>query len=183
MKKQVTITDRERAAIALHVFTGEKNRVSLFTIADEKQRTKPLTAESLRVTANNWFVSHRIQTAINEMQDLKTATDNETIKRYLLENQTEETEPQKKVEPINPTEDVNFLDPESFLAFANQKANEITDEKERRAYLEMIAKLMNYKDKEEGETEVLRAYLPLQCYSCELKRRCESCKFANCQSK
>lgn len=177
------LTDREKAAVIMHVYTGESNRQILFSIADEKNRITKITSSSYKTIASNWFKSHKIQTAIKYYQDQKQNQDNETIKKYLLENQTEETEPQKKVEPINPTEDVNFLDPESFLAFANQKANEITDEKERRAYLEMIAKLMNYKDKEEGETEVLRAYLPLQCYSCELKKRCERCEFANCQSK
>ena len=177
------LTDREKAAVIMHVFAGESNRQILFAVADEKNRINKITSSSYKTIASNWFKSHKIQTAIKYYQDQKQQYDSEIIKKYLLENQTEETEQQKKVEPINPTEDVNFLDPESFLQFANQKANEITDEKERRAYLEMIAKLMNYKDKEEGETEVLRAYLPLQCYSCELKRRCERCNFANCQSK
>lgn len=174
------LTDRERAAIALHVFAGEKNRQILFSIADEKNRINKITPNSYKITASNWFNSYRIQTGIKFYQDLKEQQENEIIKKYLLEHETKEPEQVQKVEPINPAEDVNFLDPEAFLAFANQKANEITDEKERRAYLEMIAKLMNYKDKEEGETEVLRAYLPLQCYSCELKRRCETCQFSRC---
>lgn len=177
------LTDREKAAVIMHVFTGESNRQILFAVADEKNRITKITSSSYKTIASNWFKSHKIQTAIKYYQDQKQQYDSEIIKKYLLENQTEETEPTKIEPSLLSSEAVNFLDPESFLAFANQKANEITDEKERRAYLEMIAKLMNYKDKEEGETEVLRAYLPLQCYSCELKKRCESCKFANCQSK
>ena len=174
------ITNRERAAICLHVYGNENNRMTLYQIADDKKRDKPLKPDSLRTTANVWFNSHRIQTAVKYYQERKKDFETEVIKKYLLENQPGESEePNKPNEPA-PGDAVNFLDPEAFLAFANQKANEIIDEKERRAYLEMIAKLMNYKDKEEGETEVLRAYLPLQCYSCELKKRCERCNFNKC---
>lgn len=66
------------------------------------------------------------------------------------------------------------------MKFASLKANELQDEKDRRAYLEMIAKLMNYKDKDQEEQEQIRAYLPETCENCELYKRCSVCSFGSC---
>ena len=92
----------------------------------------------------------------------------------------QETEPTKKSRIISTDEDINFLDPDEFMKFASRQANDLTDEKDRRAYLEMIAKLMNYKDKDQDEQQQIRAYLPQTCENCELYARCSRCSLSSC---
>lgn len=167
----------EQAAICFHILGECEDRTALFKIANGAERYDNLTDKSKTVTVSRWYNSVKIQDGIKNFQAIQDRKTNEIKTEILKALETETTKNESSGE-ING--DINFLDPGQFLQFANQQANQIKDEKERRAYLEMIAKLMNYKDKEGEETEQIRAYLPLQCYSCELKKRCEACKFAVC---
>lgn len=175
------LTDTEKAAICYHIFAGCNDRAVLFLIAEGEERYKKLKPNSLKTTCNNWFNSHRIQEGMKEFKLIQEDRENrklEEIRRK--EEPSEETEPSKREAKTTQAEAVNFLDPDEFLKFANLKANEIQDEKERRSYLEMIAKLMNYKDKDEEQQEQIKAYLPMICEKCELYKRCSACSLSSC---
>ena len=72
------------------------------------------------------------------------------------------------------TEGINFLNLDEFLKYANNQANNIQDEKEKRAWVEMIGKYMNFKESDEQEQQI-KAYLPVVCSDCEIYKRCSDC--------
>lgn len=170
-------TDFERAAAIFYVYAGCTDRKTLFTIAEGTERINGLKETSLKVMAANWFNSHRFQELVRQYKVIKEDEERKIIEKYLSENETETTQGQKAKTAKN---GVNFLNPDEFLQFANLQANEITDEKERREYLKMIASLMNYKDSDDGEQEQIKAYLPVNCQVCDLYKRCSRCKFDVC---
>lgn len=171
------LNDNTKAAIYYQLITGCKDKAVLFQIAEGKERYNKLTDKSKPVTVHKWYNTRPVQRAINEIR-----FELEQKKAFLIEEgkRIERNETAKKEGLQLQGERINFLNPDEFLKFANIQANEIQDEKERRAYLEMIAKLMNYKDKEGTETEQIKAYLPINCHNCELYKRCKSCKFDIC---
>ena len=174
------LTRAEKAALYFQIIERCDDWKQVYSIAIGEDRFNKLTDKTKNTNTSRWKVSHRIQKAREEIERNFNARD-EDLKRKAVEAAANgETEgPAKKAVSMS-SEDINFLDPDQFLQFANQQANTITDEKERRAYLEMIAKLMNYKDKDSEEQEQIKAYLPVNCESCELYRRCKSCNLDRC---
>lgn len=172
------LTPAQQAAIYLHVVGNFNDWIELFQIAEGKERYYNLTDKSKRQTVSKFKRSDHINEGIQELRyilGIKEKEIREDERQRMIEAEATEGD-----EKSGLNDSINFLDPEQFLQFANKQANSIKDEKERRAYLEMIAKLMNYKDKEGEETEQVKAYLPLQCYSCVLKKRCEACQYEVC---
>jgi hypothetical protein len=172
------LNDFERAAIALHVYTGCNDRKTLFKIAVGEIRYNKLKDTSLNTTVSNWYNSHKIQTAIKEFRIIQEQKENERLAEHLKELETESDKSDfKKIE----SQDINFLDPEQFLKHANEQANRIKDDKERRSWLEMIAKLMNYKEANDQETtEIKRFYIMKTCENCEIYQKCKGCNLSNC---
>jgi hypothetical protein len=172
-----SLTDLELAAICYHVETGCKNNFVLFKIAEGEIRYNKLSEKSLKTTVSNWFKSHKIQEGIKQYKLIQEQRQKEIIDKYISSLDPETEKPQKKT--TNP-EDVNFLNLDEFLRYANEQANNIKDEKEKRAWVEMIGKYMNFKESETDETEQIKAYLPVNCQDCELYKRCKGCKFDIC---
>jgi hypothetical protein len=177
MKKE--LTTREQAAIVLHVVEDFNDWHELFKIAEGDERYNKMNYNSQKTTVAKWKNSDRIQNAIRDYKYKVRIQEEEKKKKYIEDWQREATEGTK---PGTTSQDINFLNPEEFLQFANLQANNLKDEKDRRAYLEMIAKLMNYKDSE-GETEQIKAYLPIICQDCDLYKRCEACTLSVCPVK
>ena len=175
------LTTNERAAILLHLYEKFEDRHELFKIANGNDRYNKLKESSRNQTVSKWFNSEKIQEGI-KAADFERRRKEEEIKERIKEELTTSGEAAATTRGprTSPVEAVNFLDPDEFLKFANLKANEIQDEKERRSYLEMIAKLMNYKDKDEEQQEQIKAYLPMICEKCELYKRCSACSLSSC---
>lgn len=171
------LTPAQQAAIYLHVVGGFNDWPELFQIAEGKERYNKLTDKSKRQTVSKFKLSDAINEGIQELRYILSLKEKQLREdeKKILETESRTTE---EGDPIN--EKTNFLNLDEFLQYANQQANKITDEKEKRAWVEMIGKYMNFKESEEGETEQIKAYLPLQCYSCELYKRCKACKFDVC---
>lgn len=175
------ITKAEKAALYFYIFERCTDWKEIYRIAIGEDRYKALSDGSKKTNTTRWKTSHRIQKALEELERNLKARDEEIRNKAREEDKnSEETAPSKPETKTTQAEAVNFLDPDEFLKFANLKANEIQDEKERRSYLEMIAKLMNYKDKDEEQQEQIKAYLPMICEKCELYKRCSSCSLSSC---
>lgn len=175
------LTPEEQAAILLHVYGKCEDRHILFKIANGLERYNKLSDSSKKQTVYRWFNTQPIQEGI-QAEKFNILRREEEIKERIKEEFTTSGEAAATTRgpKTSPAEAVNFLDPDEFLKFANLKANEIQDEKERRSYLEMIAKLMNYKDKDEEQQEQIKAYLPMICEKCELYKRCSNCSLSSC---
>lgn len=174
------ITKAEKAALYFHILERCEDWKELYKIAIGEDRYNNLSDKSRITSASRWKSSHRIQKAKEELQRNLKAWEDQIKENATANSLNQETEPTKKSRIISTDEDINFLDPDEFMKFASRQANDLTDEKDRRAYLEMIAKLMNYKDKDQEEQEQIRAYLPVLCENCELYARCSRCSLSSC---
>lgn len=171
------LTPGEQAAIYLYIFGHFENRKDLYKIAIGENQYNRLKENSLKPTISKWFNSPRIKEAIKAVE-YEYKRREEEIRQE--ERKKIETEPSKPGTVQTNTNEVNFLNPDEFLKFASQKANEIQDEKDRREYLKMIANLMNYKDSDREETEIQRFYTPVVCTDCEIYKKCKGCRLADC---
>lgn len=172
------LTELEKASICFHVFGGCKDRKILFTIAEGEKRVNKLKENSLKVTINNWYNSHKIQEGIKFYRTVQDHNKQEIIRKYL---NSLETEP-RKIEP-QPAEigKTNFLDRDEFLQFLNDRANEIKDDKLRNDILKMLSDNLRYKDTERDENnEIQRFYTPVTCENCPIYNKCKDCKIENC---
>lgn len=170
-----TLNKKALAALYLYTFGGCSDWFELYKIQADPGKIKTLPENTIKQYASRWKRSHEVQTALKELEQIKKAQELEIIKKYNESNQ-EQTKPGE----TEKKDITNFLSLDEFLKYANEQANSITDEKEKRAWVEMIGKYMNFKGSDEGETEQIKAYLPLQCYSCELYNRCKSCNLSIC---
>ena len=169
------LTPTLQAAIYYHVYSGCNDWKILYQIAEGEDRYNKLTDSSTRETVSRFQRSDKIQQGIQELiyiKGIQEKENTERIKRELI------TEAHNSQDPENINNFVNFLNPDEFLKFASQKANEIQDEKDRREYLKMIANLMNYKDSDREETEIQRFYTPVNCLDCEIYKRCGRCSLS-----
>jgi hypothetical protein len=170
------LTPSEQAAIYLHIFGHFEDRRELFKIAVGEKQFNKLKESSLKPSVSRWYNSPRIQEGIKAIEYEKRRREEEIAEQA---RKSQETEPSKQGTVQTNTNEVNFLNPDEFLKFASQKANEIQDEKDRREYLKMIANLMNYKDSDREETEIQRFYTPVNCLECEIYKKCGSCSGCN----
>lgn len=172
------LTESEKAAIVYHVYTGCKDRKKLYIIAYGPEKANKLKENSLPVILSKWFNSHKIQDGIRLYQEQKKIDERRIIEEH---QRAQESEGTQEAHNLPTADEINFLDPDEFLKHANQVANSCKDEKERRNWLEMIAKLMNYKDQNEGEnTEIKRYYIMKTCENCEIYAKCRACPLDVC---
>lgn len=177
------LTFKERAAILLNLIEGINDRRTLFEVANDETRVNKLktNGKSFKTTSSNWFKSHKIQEGIKYYSNLIEEIKQKAVRDY-ISNSAGETEAGETERPGKIQNGVNFLNPDEFLRFANQQANEIKDEKERREYLKMIANLMNYKEGDQEQTDIQRFYTPVLCENCTIYNKCKNCKRPECNN-
>lgn len=175
------ITERQKAALLFHVLTGCKDRETLFRIAEGDERCNKLKDSSKSQTFSTWFNSQTIQEALKEIIYKVEQEKKQIAEKATQEYRRKEIEGAKNGTIPTITEDLNFLDLETFLREANKQANQITDDKEKRAWLELIGKYMSFKDRNEAdEVEIKRFYTPVECEKCEIYNKCKECKLSEC---
>lgn len=154
-----------QAALLYSVIFNCKDQYTLFKIAKGVERFDKLKDKSKIVTVNKWYKSPIILAAFADLNYILEDRLNKANEEYYfnrLESEKSETD-----KPRTTKEDINFLNLDEFLSFANEQANKIKDEKERRSWVELIGKYMNFKETDE-KTDQIRAYVPLVCENCPL---------------
>lgn len=170
------LTPNQQAAVYMHIFAPCDDWQKLFIIAEGPERFNKLTDKSKRQTVSNFKRSDKINEAIQEVKYFYGLKEKELTQKIRTEIENE-----KNGTGTGVKDDINFLDPDQFLKHANEQANRIKDDKERRSWLEMIAKLMNYKEQNDQEaTEIKKFYIMKTCETCEIYEKCKNCSFAGC---
>ena len=176
-----SLTPSEKAALYFQILERVKDWKVIYKIAVGPDRYEKMNTSSQNTCSSKWKLSDRIQKAHKDL-----TRNLEALQKEIEQNAVEKFKTGKKESETNESftqldENINFLDPEEFLKHANQQANRIKDDKERRSWLEMIAKLMNYKEQSDAEsTETKRFYIMKTCENCEIYQHCKGCEFTKC---
>ena len=175
------VTEQEKASLYYQVLERCDDWRKIYAIAIGRDKFNALSENAKQSNTSRWKLSERIQATKAEIErNLKALIEEEKAKAIEEYKTSGETAPREEREKKTKTQSVDFLNPDEFLKFANQQANEIQDEKERREYLKMIANLMNYKDTDAETIDIQRFYTPVICESCEIYNKCKGCKVAEC---
>ena len=176
-----SITQSEKAALYFQILERCKDWKVIYKIAVGPDRFEKMNQSSQATNASKWKLSDRIQKAHKEIERNLEAAKREIEQKAIEQINAGNSEATAGNEFANVGEKINFLDPEEFLKHANEQANRIKDDKERRSWLEMIAKLMNYKEQSDAEaTEIKRFYIMKTCENCEIYQHCKACEFSKC---
>lgn len=163
MIKELTIL--ERCAISYMVFSGCKDRNTIYQLANNPDKFNKLSSNSKAVTVSRWFNRHEVQ------EFIRVETYNQEKQKQEEKNKILSSVAVEDPASLKPgqTENINFLDRDEFLQFLNSRANEITDDKLRNDILKMLSDNLRYKDGENDENnEIQRFYTPLLCKDCQL---------------
>lgn len=175
------LTQSEKAALYFQILERCNDWKVIYRIAIGPDRFDKLAEASQKATASKWKTSERIQQAHQEIRRNLQAAKEDAERKAVLKFKGVETEATDAESYFKNKDEINFLDPEEFLKHANQVANSCKDEKERRNWLEMIAKYMGYKDQSEGEnTEIKRYYIMKTCETCDIYAKCRACPVEVC---
>lgn len=160
------LNKQQQAAVYFHVVAGCNDWHELYKIAEGAERYERYTEKSKKQTVSRFRHDIKILEAI---QDLKY--------RLAQEKQKQDAEAVERWKSEDPeggrgsrvTDSVNFLDRDEFLSFLNERANRISDDKQRNEILKMLSDNLRYKDAENSEIqEIQRFYTPLTCEDCPL---------------
>ena len=167
-----SITDQEKAALYFQILENCNDWQKIYAIAVGESKYNSLTDKTKQVYTSRWKNNQVVQIAYEDIKRKIYSLIQEERKKAVEESKNEEgTEARQG---IPKSEDINFLNLDEFLKYANSQANTIQDEKERRAWVEMIGKYMNFKESDEQEQQI-KAYLPVVCSDCEIYKRCSGC--------
>ena len=165
------LTDRERAAIYLHVFAGVDDWKLLYSIADNGPEKSPRDID--RSVASKWKNTGKIQALIKEAEGLKYALIADGIERGKIarddgpgENVPAKTDGEKPRAKF-----VDYSSPEAQRAKLNELVNTASDPGEVLDALKVIIQGQRADREAAREGRVNRVYLPLTCDSCPMYQR------------
>ena len=162
MKKKTELTLTEKCLIDhLHLFPHE---ITWTDIYKGSHNTSKVKMESLPQTVSKWKNSKLVQDYVKQSET--------KVKNYLNEKTKENTvldENGKRV--FLGKDEINFTNLNEFINFLNTKANNLTDEKERQKYLQMLSDLLRFKDQDTKDSDIIRFYMPVKCCNCPLKSK------------
>ena len=168
------LTDTEKAAIYYYVATNCDDRSLIYKLAKGADKFNKLKDSSKRQSISKWFNLPEVVERIKFETYSQEKTKREEAEKYIKVGETEPTQAQS-------LEAVNFLNRDEFLKFLNERANQITDDKQRNDILKMLSDNMRYKEAENQEqTEIQRFYTPVDCTKCEIYNRCKGCNLESC---
>ncbi len=169
------LTDTEKAAIYYYVATNCDDRSLIYKLAKGADKFNKLKDSSKRQSISKWFNLPEVVERIKFETYSQEKTKREEAEKYIKVGETETTQAQS-------LEAVNFLNRDEFLKFLNERANQITDDKQRNDILKMLSDNMRYKEAENQEqTEIQRFYTPIDCTKCEIYNRCKGCNLDKCE--
>lgn len=188
--RQKKLTEREQALILYSVFCQDEDirKVYRLTRADEGKTLKDINTSAYR-WRHNEVVEKAFEDASIMFNAFKQRLQDEAIKDYTnklydlrqrqkaregieeVEKGVEGEEVIKELERLG-NDLIDFTDRNEFLQYLNERANRVTDDKQKTETLKMLSDLLRFKeDKAEGTNDIQRFYTPMTCKGCELYKR------------
>lgn len=167
MKAEVArpLTRREEAALVWGFFNQTKSFEDMYRIAFGKDDDEKLN----RPNVSRWKHRPQVERYWNELQHLDDVRVGERVKIELAKQLKERESAPDTAPLIGQIGGIDFTDVGQFISFLNSQANTITDEKDKREYLKMLADLLRFKEGSQDKgNDVMRFYTPLKCRDCVL---------------
>lgn len=165
------LTDREKAAVYLHVFAGVDDRRTLYAIADDGPGKAPEMHD--RSIASRWFNSDKITALIDSVRRvkydlIKAAEDNGIEKgRTMAEGST----CTKNEKPAPVAKFVDYSSPEAQRAKLNELVNTADDPGEALDALKVIIQGQRADRDAAKDGRTVRAYIPMYCAACPMYQK------------
>ena len=158
MDKVKNITLSEKAAVIFSIITGITDSITFYSIAKGKEYN--INRESYSSMGRLLKSKPHIQQYYIDAQNI--------INKYISVVAKENTLTDSEGDSIT-LKNINFTDPSEFLQYLNNQANLLTDEKDKREYLKMLADLLRFKEgSKTGPDDIQRFYTPENCQNCAL---------------
>lgn len=168
------ITDREKAAILLHLYGGENDWKKLYLISRPGEiPSNPEDITYLPDYANKWKRMERIQEYLNEERD-KQARNRLRLEdkiRQEVESTTSPGESERKQNETKP-EKVDYYDPAEQRKQINRIIQEASDDpKTQLDAIKAIQQTQRDDRQAARDQKQVQSYLPLRCNSCPLMEK------------
>jgi len=163
------LTEREKAAVYMHVFGGVNDWELLYAVADQKDGKIDPAAKGNNYPSK-WKNTPKIQDYIKQLEKDRTIALDQEYKRGLqdgknsvLDNVPTENETGGKKAKV-----VDYSDPTNQARKLNELVNTASDPGEALDALKVIIQTQKADREAARDQKTVRAYLPLSCYSCPL---------------
>ena len=165
-----TLTEREKAALYYHIFTGCKDWKTLYLIAiDAAQSDAQKDNKYLSAFASRWKNTQKVQNFITETRDRLAIEENKKRERW--ENERRESERKETERGTGHTSAVDYTNPENQRKKLNELVNNASDPGEALDALKVIISGQRDDKQAAREQKQVRAYLPLSCQDCPLYKK------------
>ena len=156
-KKDLTLLEQ---AVLTHLYLHNiKDWTPYYLALFPKTKAKE---ENLPTIVSHFRRSARVQQYWKTLQNLQPVQFSKLIEKRDKEEQSEDKE--------NFSEGLHdFTNIDAFLQYCNDRANSVTNERDRQQYLKFISDLLSFKNSgPDTKTDIQRFYTPLQCSICPL---------------
>lgn len=163
------ITEREKAAIRLHIYGGVDDWRLLYFMAGGDTTAE---GKTLTVYTSRWKSSDKVRREIEAVRTQKVLEDEAKKRRIIQEYETEKEKGEGKTESLRPEREarkaLDFYDPANQKKLLNDLINQAKDPDEKLDALKIITATQRDDRQAAKEGRQVRAYLPLNCSECPL---------------
>jgi len=165
------LTDREKAAIYLHVFGNVTDWIKIYVTAFDGTTEQAAEQGSLRALVSRWKTSEKVQKFLKEAQELKAREairhQDEGRQAGRVEAEREAIQAEREGKPAKAA-GIDYTDPSAQKRKLNQIIRDAQTTGEALDALKII--ISTQKDDRQAARDLsqVRAFLPLRCELCPL---------------
>lgn len=165
-----TLSEREKAALYYHIFTGCKDWQLLYIIATNQPEDDARKDIHLSQYASRWKLSGKVQKFLSEERDKRAVW--EQRERERIEKDIKQGGESERKEPERKKALIDYSNPENRQRLYNEVIAKAGDDPKTQLDAAKMFEQIQRDDKQAArEQKQVRAYLPLSCQDCPLYKK------------